>query len=525
MRPPDRLGGLTSGGTRRLASPWRPVLPVLPLWLLVGLGPAGPGGCKAPPPPPAPVSCSDLLPEAALLLHAGELPEAVARLSGQARCPAEELLRGFALVALEREEEGVPVLERLAREDTGDRVTSRLAGELHALAVIRPDGRGLGEAREVARATLQRHPDSVRSRLLLALLGPATATVETRALLLPLAQPLPRLADPQDLALKELAAVLAELLSGGRDLPAASSSATRLALARFLGEQAGRRAGLAFRQLAERARGEAQAVLTREPAWREQAVLLYGTYSLELRDFPAAAAAARAHLQVQPGALAVRELLLDALALQGEHEALLAEAKGIPLGVCPSCHLQVAAALQRLGRGGEGVALLRDLHRAQPGEPHVLRALGQALLQQGELTAAWPLLEQATAALPRDPAAAGALAAVLARLGQEEQAREAGERYRAIAQQIEEEGKRPGNLRTNLASRYAEALRALEQGKLATAQHLAAGIGQRDPAYPLLPLLRLALAGKKGEPLREGDFDELLRAARASNAWLPRNSP
>ncbi|MBM4319519.1 MAG: hypothetical protein FJ125_06070 [Deltaproteobacteria bacterium] len=413
----------------------------------------------------------------------------------------------------------VQLLQGEAARSGVDPAAAVLAEEMIAVELAASHGGARRhEAIAAAGRALALDDRSFRARLLLALLlagdrDAALGEIHALAAARPL-QP----DDVSELFLKDIGAWMLAILTDGRPLPGEQPPAARRALAALLDHVATRHLGGSRRRLKQWARGELrQARLSRAATPTAADLELEVHLCWDLLDFPAAIELLQERTASAPGDATARLLLLRTLNRVGRYgEAVRLGAP--PVEVCPPCRQALAEAHFKLGDGGD-LPLLQELHRRYPEQAEVTALLGATLVRQGLPEQGVALLEQSLARAPDDMPTLNLLAATLSRLGQHDRAAEAALRYRSRHDR-QEQRTRDAELQDNIDSTHEEAAAALDRGETERARQLIAIIGVRSPRYPLLPLLRLALALRRGEPPSAEDAEQLLEAALTPNGWL-----
>ena len=473
--------------------------------------------------------CQVVAARGALALARGALGRASAA-AGEALCPETALVGGLAAVLAGQQEAG---LKRLSAIDGGASPELRALGStLSALALATGPAPGPSSALQALQASLSLDPDQPRARLLRALLlaprDPAGARAEIAHLAGP---PAPRLADPQDMMLRELPVWLLRILPAparGRPPEAVSDGDRELQAARaeLLAEVARRRWGRAYRdatQAARQALAAANRPLAKAPPQR---VLVEVDLAWQLQDFPGVVSLCREFAAAHPGAPpnpGVETMLLRALNRLGAHQEMVARWGQRNPGDCLDCAALVAEAHVKLG-DGQGLALLERLAALDPRRVDVLTLRGQTLLHAGRVPDALRSLRQAAVRAPLDLAVTRTLGQALRQAGADDEAQRVLERYGRILRN-HQEGARAEELRSNVHASYSEAGDALRAGNQERAELVAASLRARQADFPLLPLLLAALQRARGETPSAELLDQVLAAARSANPWLaPRPS-
>lgn len=479
------------------------------------------GGCRAPGGEPRTLlpalACDEQVFQAGLELASTDLGAVLARLEGRELCLRGQLVLALTRLAQGNLEEGLATLRAVAAQRADDPRAALLAEELAAAELAGVQSRQ-GEALAAAERALQLDPRSFRARLLRALLQQALLRQDAAlrdAMVLALQSRLP--ADASELFVKDLVRWVLDMLTDGEPLPEEAPAAVHRVVGRLLSMESGRCSGASYRQLKERALRALQLGRRELATASPQDILLEAHEYAALLRFPEAIELLQRWLVLRPEDIEAHLLLLQTLQRVGRHEEVI-RLDSLPIEQCPACLLEIAESHAKLGDGAE-LALLEELHRRFPAQPSVLALLGQTLVQRGELERGASMLRQSLEATPDDLGVLNLLAVAENRLGRAEQAAELARRYRE-AHDAAEEATREGEKRSNVASSYDEALAALARGDLTRVQQLVAFIEQREARFPLLPLLRMALASKQGRPPSSEDAAELLEAALARNGWL-----
>lgn len=437
-------------------------------------------------------------------------------------CPRAQLVRALTLVVAGRSGEALRLLQELARAEAGDVETARLAAELLATELAAGPTPSPAAALEAAERAIALDPHARRALLVRLLLrgGPPPAAAAVLDDAAKLAAPRPLLDDEAELQIRDVPLLLVEVLTMGRPLPQAAGPRERWVVARLLRQVGLARQGMSQRRYLEWARQEAEGALAAAGCPAELAGMLRlfaAEISRDLTDFPSCALLLEPLLAAQPGDHRARFLYLTALNRLGRWEDMIRA--GVPDGEgCPTCLLRLAEAYHKLG-DSRSLPLLRELHGRMPRHAPTISLLGRSLIQHGELAAAVALLQEALDDQDLDLSSLHALSGALQRLGQTDPARRVA-RLHAELYRGQEERRRAEEVRGFVAASYAEAQDALVRGDLPRVEELAGYIAERAPGYPLLPLLRLALAAARGMPLPADEAQRFREAVAAANPWV-----
>jgi len=487
------------------------------------VGSCSPNGCPGGPeagPTGAAMDCPDSVFRAGGELAGREVAGALALLPPAGLCRRGQLVRALALIAAERTAEAREQLAQVIAAAGTDRRAAVLAEELLAVELSAAQGpAGAAEALAAAERALQLDPRTPRARLLRAMLRATTDRDEALKDIVALAAARVPWIDPGDLHQKDLAEWLLWILADSAPLPPSASPVAHEEVAKLLAALAARRTGARQRQLTSWALVEIAAAMSDPPRREEdrQVEIAARLHRIQM-DFPGEIELLQSYLRRFPDRPRLRERLLEAYNRVGRYQEAIELGAG-PLEQCPRCALALAEAHFRRGSYLPALMLLRKLREGLPEDPDVLSLLGRCLLQQGQLEEGVTQLLLSLQRRADDLPTLLALGGGLSQLGRTAEAQEVNARYLTVHTAFEQQVRRE-EAANHASSTYADAIDHLARGDRARATELARFVGERDPRFALLPLLRLALALAAQQPPARTDAEELLEAALARNPWF-----